>query len=83
MVCIRVEAYGLDSTGIQGASRQHGGAKENGPQSAGKSRDGSNIKLHMVAAHARTAVAVIVGLGIYVIFAIFLHRWLIGVPVMG
>ncbi len=29
------------------------------------------------------AVAVIVGLGIYVIFAIFLHRWLIGVPVMG
>lgn len=29
------------------------------------------------------AIAMAVGLGIYVVFALFLHRWLIGVPAMG
>ena len=41
----------------QGASRRHGGAKENGPQAIGKPRGGWNTRLHMVAADARTAVA--------------------------
>ncbi len=40
----------------QGAPRWHGDVKENDPQPIDKSR-GWNIRLHVVAAHARTAVA--------------------------
>src|SRR4030042_186593 len=41
----------------EGASRWNRGVKENGAQSIGKSRGGWTTKIHLVAANARTALA--------------------------
>lgn len=44
-----------DSTSIE-VHPDSTGALKNGPQTIGKSRDGWNAKIHMVAADARTAI---------------------------
>src|SRR5271157_5646133 len=55
IVRIRIEGVSLDSTS-QSPSRRHRRVKKNGPQAIGKSRGGWTIKIHMVAADARTAI---------------------------
>ena len=47
----------MDGTSVKVRPDGAGARKKNGPQSIGKSRGGWNIKIHMVAADARTAVA--------------------------
>jgi len=56
MIRIRIEAPGLDSTGM-GCPRRYGGARKNGTQCIGRSRGGWNTRLYRVAADARTAIA--------------------------
>ena len=55
VVRIKIEAVSLDSTSMK-VHPDGTGALKNGPQAIGKSRGGSNAKIHMVAAGARTAI---------------------------
>src|ERR1700758_2946002 len=55
IVRVKIEAFSLDSTSVK-VHPDGTGALKNGPQAIGKSRDGWNTKIHMVAADARTAI---------------------------
>ena len=57
LVRIRIEAVSLDSTIVKVHPDGTGGSKKNGAQAIGKSRAGWSTKIHMVAAHARCAIA--------------------------
>ena len=55
VVQIKIEAVSLDSTSVK-VHPDGTGARKNGPQAIGKSCGGWNIKIHLLAADARTAV---------------------------
>lgn len=57
LVHLKIDVMSLDSTSIKVHPDGTGALKKNGPQAIGKSRGGWNIKIHLLAADARTAIA--------------------------